>query len=418
MIIDERISKDPNSGERFLLPVPDDCGASAICLVDPWACVEDSYANVERRTVKPGGSLLVVADSGRAVEGLAESFAPGTPPSHVAAVCHDDTQRGTIQSMTEPLSFADDIAELPDRSFDDIVYFGADKSVIETLNSKLAARCIINIVTGGERIGEPVAIGLGRIHYGMTRWIGTTSASAVDAYRMIPETGEIREGEGCIIVGAAGPMGQMHVIRNICAGIRNISIVATDLDDTRLESLRRKAETLARTKGVNLRVVNPKKHELNEKFSYAAIMVPAPQLVSEAIADSVEGCFINIFAGIPASTIHEIDLDLLIANRCFIFGTSGSVLSDMKTVLQKIETGALDTNISVDAVSGMAGAADGIAAVEDRTLAGKIIVYPELHHLGLVRLDDMTGQFPTVAKKLDNGRWTRAAEEELLSVAK
>ena len=51
----------------------------------------------------------------------------------------------------------------------------------------------------------------------------------------------------------------------------------------------------------------------------------------------------------------------------------------------------------MDAVSGMAGATDGIAAVENRTLAGKIIVYPMLHNLGLTPLVDLPGKFPTVA---------------------
>ncbi|HSV12961.1 MAG TPA: hypothetical protein VLI90_01780, partial [Tepidisphaeraceae bacterium] len=65
----------------------------------------------------------------------------------------------------------------------------------------------------------------------------------------------------------------------------------------------------------------------------------------------------------------------------------------------------------------MAGATDGIAAVENRTLAGKIIVYPMLHDLGLTPLTDLSKKFPTVAAKLSNGQWTKAAEAELLSVA-
>jgi len=65
----------------------------------------------------------------------------------------------------------------------------------------------------------------------------------------------------------------------------------------------------------------------------------------------------------------------------------------------------------------MAGATAGIAAVENRTLAGKIIVYPMLHDVGLVPLVDLHKTLPTVAEKLDNGQWTRAAEQELLRVA-
>jgi hypothetical protein len=45
------------------------------------------------------------------------------------------------------------------------------------------------------------------------------------------------------------------------------------------------------------------------------------------------------------------------------------------------------------------------------------MVYPSLPDLGLVRLSEMFERFPSVAAKLDDGRWTKAAEQELLRVA-
>ena len=42
----------------------------------------------------------------------------------------------------------------------------------------------------------------------------------------------------------------------------------------------------------------------------------------------------------------------------------------------------------------MAGAIDGIAAVENRTLAGKIIVYPMLHDVGLIPLAELRRHLP------------------------
>jgi len=146
-------------------------------------------------------------------------------------------------------------------------------------------------------------------------------------------------------------------------------------------------------------------------------MVPAGPLVAEAIQHSQTGCLINIFAGIPATTFQELDLDTYIARRCFMFGTSGSVIEDMRIVLDRVRDGQLDTNCSVDAVCGMAGAVEALAAVEQRTLAGKIIVYPMLHQVGLIPLSQMTQSFPAVAEKLEHGQWTRAAEEELLRAA-
>ena len=65
----------------------------------------------------------------------------------------------------------------------------------------------------------------------------------------------------------------------------------------------------------------------------------------------------------------------------------------------------------------MAGAASALAAVEDRTLAGKIIVYSALHDMGLVPLVKLAERHHSVAARLQHGSWGLAAEEELLRVA-
>ncbi|MHC4983975.1 MAG: alcohol dehydrogenase catalytic domain-containing protein [Planctomycetota bacterium] len=404
VLMDERVITDPDSGQRMLIPASEEQSGSAICLVEPWACVEDSYVNEERQTIKAGGRLLVVVDPGREEEELDECFSPEGKPETCTKLAPGDGP-------------AEQIGRLEDHHFDDIVYFGADAATIELLDGKLANRGVTNIVTGGEKIGRPLQISIGRTHYGMTRWIGTTGKGAAESYEHIPRNGEIRDGERIIVVGAGGPMGQMHVIRNICVATNNISITGTDFDEGRLETLRDKAGRLAEANGVKLELLNPNKTRPQGRFSYHAIMAPVPALVAEAVASSSEGALINVFAGIPAHVRHAIDLDTYIARGCFMFGTSGSALRDMKIVLRKLEAGALDTNASVDAVSGMAGAADGIAAVENRTLAGKIIVYPALHETPLIPLTQMAEHFPTVAEKLADGMWNKAAEKEFLRVA-
>ncbi|MGI9428003.1 MAG: alcohol dehydrogenase catalytic domain-containing protein [Bythopirellula sp.] len=392
-LVDERVVIDAD-GERFLIPVSQQKSASAVALVEPWACVEDSYVNKERNRIKAGGKLLVVVDEGREAVGLEASMAG--PPAEVRTVAPAE------------------VAALPDDTYDDIVYFGSSKETIDLLNDKLTALGIINIVLGGEKIGALVSVGVGRVHYGMTRWIGTTGNDASEAYATIPNDGEIRPNEKVLVVGAGGPMGQMHVIRNICLGIPGLSLVGTDFDDNRIASLLAKVTPLAEANGVPLRLLNPQKSPLKESFSYFALMAPIGALVASAIDDAGEGAIINIFAGIPASTKHDLDLDRYISQRCFMFGTSGSTIEDMRIVLGKLEAGQLDTNSSVDAISGIAGAIDGIGCVEDRSLAGKIIVYPMLHDLGLIPLAELPKHFPEVAEKLDAGNWTLAAEQELL----
>ena len=417
VLMDERVIVDPNLDESFLIPVEKDLSSSSIALVEPWACVECSYLTEERNTILMNSRLLVVVDSDRVIEGLEESLSSEGGPASITIFSADQGQEKALENLGVTPELTDSVAGLADEAFDDIVYFGSNKETIEVLNDKLAANGIINIVLGGETIGEDVSVGVGRTHYGMTRWIGTAGTDAAKSYRNIPVTGEARIGDNALIVGAAGPMGQMHTIRLVSSGIENLSVIGTDFDNDRLASLGEKVNSLAEERGISLSLVNPQETPLEDKFSYFAIMAPVGAVVAQAIKDSAEGALINIFAGIPASVKQEIDLDTYIANRCFMFGTSGSRLSDMKVVLQKVLSGQLNTDRSVDAVSGMAGAIDGIRAVEARSLAGKIIVYPQLRELPLTPLSELIEKYPTVAEKLDAGIWTNEAEKELLQVA-
>ena len=90
-----------------------------------------------------------------------------------------------------------------------------------------------------------------------------------------------------------------------------------------------------------------------------------------------------------------------------------AVIRDMKIVLDKISAGRLNTNSSVAAVSGMRGAIAGIEAVENRTLSGKIVVYPGLPEMELIPLPELEAVLPAVYAKLEAGGWSQAAEAEL-----
>ncbi len=414
VVMDERVTVDPQTDEGFLIPVPDGFSASAVALVEPWACVESSYVTSDRNRLLPGGRLLVVADAGHKVAGLRDCLSQEGLPASVTACCAEPRQKGAVRRLGVAAVQMADLAGLADQAFDDILYFGSDRRTIEILNDRLAQSGIINIVLGGHPIGQPVSVGVGRVHYGLTRWIGTMGAEASKSYESIPASGEIREGERVAVFGAAGPMGQMHVIRLVCAGKPGVTVVGTDLDRSRLDALASKAMPLARANAVTLDLIDTKTHPFEGAFGYFAIMVPMGAMIEQAVRHSVDRCLINVFAGIPSDVRQDLDLDLYIANRCYMFGTSGSRLIDMKIVLDKVTSARLDTNVSVDAVCGMAGAIDGIRAVENRSLSGKIIVYPSLADMSLTPLGRLAETRPDVAAELHDGQWSKAAEDALL----
>ena len=420
VLLDERMIIEPATGARFLIPVDEGPSGSAVALLEPWACVEASYASRERAALALAGRLLVVADAGRRVEGLAGLVA-GARPTSVTAVLGDAAQRAQLDtalgSAVPTIAEAADAAALPAESFDDVVYFGADADRIEQLQGLLATGGVIDIVLGGGRIGRPVGVDVGRIHYDLTRWVGTPGESAADGYAIAPPDGELRAGDHVAVIGAAGPMGLMHVVRAASSALPGLSLAAVDIDDARLAHLADVAGPLAASRGIPAVFLNSRTTPLETGFSYVAVMVPAPPLVSQAVDLAGAGARINVFAGFAAGTRAAIDLDAVLAKGVYLFGTSGSQIPDMETVLAKLERGELDTNISVDAITGMEGVTDALAAVEARTSGGKIVVYPALHDLGLVRLSDLAARLPAVARELSDGRWTRAAEDALLSAA-
>jgi threonine dehydrogenase-like Zn-dependent dehydrogenase len=390
VLMDERIVTAPN-GESMLIPVPEEFSASALALCEPWACVEDAYVDKQRQKLKTSGKMLVVGETKVAPQQLDNLFARYGKPSDM-----------TWKTAAE-------IGDLKDASFDDVVYFGANADSVAKLFPKVGVRGLFNIVQCGSKFGRLVVSQIGRVHYGALRVIGTTGSDPAEAMSYIPATAEIRAHNKINIIGAAGPMGTMHVIRDICQGVPDVTVFAGDLSDERLAMLRKLAASLAQKHKVSLRTYNPSKEKLAEQFDYIVLMAPVPALVVASVASAAKRGIINIFAGIAATVTAELDLDAYIAKQLYFIGTSGSTLDDMKLVLAKVLSRQLDTNLSVAAVSGLDGAIDGIRAVEKNLVPGKILVYPSCHGLKVTPLTELGGKLP-----LQDGCWNKQAEEALV----
>ncbi|SPE59764.1 Alcohol dehydrogenase, catalytic domain, GroES-like family [Verrucomicrobia bacterium] len=389
VLLDERVVTAPN-GESMLLPVPEELSASALALCEPWACVEDAYVERQRQKLKQEGRMLVVGETQVEPERLDNLFARFGKPADV-----------TWKTGGE-------IAALSDAGYDDVVYFGSNAETVARLFPKVGPRGLFNIVLGGGRFGQPVVSQIGRVHYGAIRLIGTTGSDPAESMSYIPATAELRANDRINIIGAAGPMGTMHVIRDLCQGVPGVKVFAGDLSDERLAMLEKLAANLAQEHHVSLHTYNPSKEKPPEPFDYIVLMAPVPALVVQAVASAGKRGIINIFAGIPAHVTAELDLDSYLAKQLYFIGTSGSTLDDMKLVLAKVVSRQLDTNLSVAAVSGLDGAIDGIRAVEKNLVPGKILVYPACRGLKLTPLPELSGQLP-----LTGGRWSKEAEEAL-----
>lgn len=407
VLVDERMVV--SGGEEFLLRVGEAPSAAAVALVEPWATVEAAYSRRERRGLQPGGRLVVVADPGVRPSGLSKLLAEAGPSrievvGETAEVPGDHAEATTLTAL-EP-------------GADDIIYFGSSAETVERLGALLGNGGLLCVVLGGARLSRTVQLDVGRVHYDFVRYVGTTGDRPEDAYAWIPESGEIRDGDRVAMIGAAGPMGLMHTMRAAVLGLEGVEITASDLSDERLRHLAAVVGPTAAERGVRLRVVNSAVEPLTPGYTYLTCLVPVPGVFAQTVSLAGDGAIVNAFAGFPAGTLADLDLQHIIEKRVYLIGTSGSQMADMRGVLARLEAGTLDTAISLDAVCGIAGFADAIASVIERTSGGKIMVYPELHDLGLVRLAELPEQLPDVAALLEEGRWTAAAERKLLSIAR
>jgi len=409
VLMDERVITSPE-GASMLIPAREDKSGSAIALAEPWACVEDAYVSKERTALKVGDRMLIVADAQIAGGRMSNLFRRYGTPGKITWV----SKQTPPADLAVPVIRVKYVDGLEDAAYDDVLYFGANPRTAEMLFAKVAANGLLNFVLGGERFGRPVVTMVGRVHYGGIRIIGTAGSDPADSMKYIPRTGEIRHGDHINVAGAGGPMGMMHVIRNICQGVGDVSVFAGDVDDNRLAALTKIAQPLAEKNDVEYNAYNAKDGQTPEDCTYTVLMAPVPELAAAAVRSSAARGIINIFAGIPATVTGEIDLDAYVEKRLYFIGTSGSTLDDMKRMLEKVETGRLDTNMSVAAISGLDGAVEGIRAVENRSIAGKIMVYPACKGLSLTRLEELANKMPEVAAALKDGLWTAEAERRLL----
>lgn len=406
VLLDERIVISPDGTSMLLSAPADKRSASAFALSEPWACGEDAYQEVQRQGLKEGGNLLIVSNA-QGDRDAAHSFLSNATSAERVRVALEGSACGCKGSATS-------LDDAPDNHFDDIIYFGSDADVANALFAKGKKGALFILCQCGGKFGKPVMTAVGSVHYRGFRIVGTTGGDPAVAVASIPERCEVRKGDTINVVGAAGPMGVTHVIRDLCVG-DGVTVYAADLSDERLAALAKIAEPTAAANGTNYVGYNPTKTQQNMKFDMQVVMAPVPALVAAAVTSCAPKGIIDIFAGIPADKYGDIDLDYYCENQLYFIGTSGSTMQDIEIVLNHVAAGNIDTNVSVAAISGLDDAVLGIRKVENQEVPGKIMVYPSCKNLKLTLLRDLAESLPAVAEKLVDGVWTKESEEALLA---
>jgi L-sorbose 1-phosphate reductase len=263
-----------------------------------------------------------------------------------------------------------------------------------------------------EPLERLVSVDIGRVHYDGHAYVSTTPN----------QRNELLGAGVAWFVGAAGPMGMMHTQRALALKNPPKTLLITDRHDSRLAALEARFGAQARSRGVDLVLVNVKE---NPAIDFAAIapngfddivvMVPSIEAIEESFPRLAQNGILNVFAGVARGTMARLPMADIALKNCRIVGTSGSSIADMEAVRDKLQDGTLATGDSLAAIGGLEAFADGLDAVKSSRFPGKTVIFPQLSNLPLTALTDLEKIRPDVFKKLRDGQfWTTEAEKALL----
>lgn len=408
---------------NYLIPIRQDAGYAELALCEPWACVEASYTVEYRTQWQEGGAALLVGSGAGIRLGAAVDWRPAKIVLDVSDAAFAESVRAWAQDAGIEVVAGDDGST----RYDDIVVLQGDADLCEQVFGRLANGGMFNLVLGSP-LSRSVAVDIGRMHYDHLYVVGTDSDDLSAAYR--PARTQLMEGGVTWVLGAAGPMGQMHFLRALTMPGKPGKIVATNLHAVRMEPVRKQFARQATEEGVEVVYMSQDQYGSEEEFfatklretggrGYDDIVIMAPtvaaieQASTMAAADGV----INVFAGLTRGTQAHIDLNAVAQRGVRYTGTSGSSIADLAHMRDLVESKQLPTNRSVAAVAGLEGVAEGLRSVAEGRFAGKVVIYPNLGKpLALTPLDQLQKVLPGVAAKLDgDGMWTPEAEQELLA---
>ena len=411
----------------YVVPVDDRLGYAETALTEPWACVEAAYTQRRRLTPLAGGRAWVLARPddaraygfGEALRGSAEIVVTGASPALEEAIRAAAGPGTRISSAAE----GEAAAKGP---YDDVLVLGRhEPATIAVAADAVAFRGTINLVADAPLSG-PVEIDVGRLHYHYVAYVGTSGTDVATAYGEERNRAELRPGGVTVVVGAAGPMGQMHLERALTLPDGPRLVVGVDLDAERLASAQAKLEPIATARGRSLQLL-PVAGEpgalraaigaLTDGRGADDIIVSAPSgaaIMAAADALAPDGMLV-FFAGVPVGTRVALDLSPIFLHGAQYTGTSGSRIADQALVVAKAQAGDLEPRRALAAVGGIETAPEALQALVDGRFPGKIVIFPQLSGLPLTSVADLAAD-PEIGPLLDpDGSWTTAAERSLFA---
>ena len=434
LIGDEVLNADAGA---YVIPIEGELSYAESALTEPWACVIASYTQRRRLDPKQDGIMWILggkdvqreytfSEGLEAPKKIVLSDVPAKFKELVQEKVNPEAEVIEINDLT-PDDFEDLNQRICDgKGFDDIVLLAPKSAALVNEAAKLIGfRGTFNIVST-QPLDGPVKIDPGRVHYHYTTFIGNTSDDIAASYGEARNRCELLPGGTLVVVGAGGPMGQMHVQRAIEMKNGPKRIIASDVDQMRLDALEKQTESIAKQQGVEFHSFNPMDADLLLKdylknindgalADDVVVCVPSPALMESSYQLLGPNGMFVLFAGAPIGNFMEVDINDIFLNNLQLTGTSGSTMDDQRLVVKRTVDGELSPILSVAAIGGMRAALDGLDAMMTGKYAGKVVILPQIEDFPLIGLNELAKRYPEIGKYLgENNAWTYEAEKALI----
>lgn len=425
----------------YVVPLQEDTGYSEAALVEPWSCVANAYFIRPRTGFASGGTLCILGcGSGEEADyTFGNLFTRDSHPGSVLLADVPQALENRVRELCGQMgvpcavwtwdTLNRQMSEAAPRGFDDIVCLGTpDRARLERLcGADVLNKGGILAVLSSQPMTEAAAFNCRRVHYDKVILMGAASTCIADAYRPTRQNYDLKPGGSVIMVGAGGPMGQMHIQRAVYRKTGPKLLVICDPDVKRGMALQERYSSYMEEQGRRLVVLDSAAYdeaslrgallELNGGCPYDDIVICAPvgKLAPQYQPLLAPDGVLNIFAGIMKDFVQDMDLSPVYLSGQRWIGSCGPDYELFFRLVEEVEHGELDTDSSVAAIGGMNCVWDALKALTEGAFSGKTVIYPGLPDLPLMTLEETALRYPQVGAAMKQGRyWCRAAERVLL----
>lgn len=355
----------------YLLPVDMEVinrlGMFTVTLSEPFSCVEKSYNLRYRKGIKENGiALFVGVDAIEGTDKIIEVIEKRRPDKILVANIVEASAK-LLRTHAEKFAIEfvrfdslEDVIKMAKahgkNGFDDIIILGSEsegisRAVNQTI-AYLAEGGILNIV-GDVPKRTQISIDVGRTHYDNTLIVGTTGPDISTAYTLNTDY-ELKAGSRVLLIGAGGPMGQMHLLRALKMEQPPLKVIAVDVNDNRLSKLNSLRQYAS--KCTELVLMNPNGKNIADILNgnlidYLVLLAPQASVIEDYVPYLARDAIINVFAGLKGQKI-TIDVYLICKKNIRLVGHSGTDVESQRITLEKIMDGTIVTNPLISAVGG------------------------------------------------------------------